>query len=159
VQAKQTAAAAAPSASASILIPYPPEAVWPVVSNPETLSSREPKVRSVRVLRRHGQGAVVAYDVSMSPMLPNFKYTLFFRPVAPYRRIEFHRLSGSFEHFDGSWTLHPEAQGQATRLTYALRVDPGFWAPAFLIQNAIQRDLPRMLTRVGQVVAEKAQAH
>jgi ribosome-associated toxin RatA of RatAB toxin-antitoxin module len=143
--------------TAQILIPKPPAQVWPIVANPQDVMSQEKKVKKVQTLKQAGNSLDVAYTVNYSSMLPTFNYTLRLDKKQP-STITFKRLNGSFKDINGSWQLTPIDNGQKTILTYTLSIDPGFFAPKFLLVQAIKNDLPTMMKNVKAVVDKKALA-
>jgi ribosome-associated toxin RatA of RatAB toxin-antitoxin module len=143
--------------SAQILIPKPPSQVWPIVANPQDVMSQEKKVKKVQTLKQAGNSLDVAYTVNYSSLLPTFNYTLRLDKKQP-STITFKRLNGSFKDINGSWQLTPVDNGQKTILTYTLSIDPGFFAPKFLLVQAIKNDLPTMMKNVKAVVDKKALA-
>lgn len=136
---------------AKILIPMPPEKIWPVVSNPQQLMREERKVKKIRTVSKATNSQEVEYTVALSQLLPTFNYTLRLENKQP-NVIEFRRLSGSFKDFQGSWKLTPVDGGKKTVLTYSLAIDPGFFAPKFLVLQAIKSDLPSMMKNVKTAI-------
>jgi carbon monoxide dehydrogenase subunit G len=132
---------------AKIIIPRPPEQIWPVVSNPQQLMREERKVKQIKTVARSGNTQEVEYTVMLNKLLPTFNYTLKLESKQP-NVVEFHRISGSFKDFEGSWKLTPIEGGNKTLLTYTLSIDPGFFAPKFLVLQAIKSDLPSMMQNV-----------
>lgn len=143
--------------SAKIIIPRPPDQVWPVVINPEDLMCEERKVKEIKTVARTGNTVDVEYTVMYNRLLPTFNYTLRLENKHP-NLIRFHRLSGSFKDFEGSWRLTPLENGQKTLLTYTLSIDPGFFAPKFLVVQAIKSDLPNMMRNVKTAIDKKVAA-
>jgi ribosome-associated toxin RatA of RatAB toxin-antitoxin module len=137
----------------SIVVPYTPQQVWTVISNPVLLASQEPKVKKISVLSQSPTSKTVAYTVSMTPLLPTFNYTLLFMPASTHLKVNFKRVSGSFKAFEGSWRLTPTTGG--TRITYTMGLDPGMLLPRFLVLQAIQSDLPTMLNNVRKVLKQQ----
>ncbi|MBY0404544.1 MAG: SRPBCC family protein [Cyanobacteria bacterium] len=136
---------------AKIIIPSSPEEIWPILTNPQELMSQEKKVKSVKVVRKNGNTHDVEYTVSYSKLLPTFNYVLRLENKQP-NSIRFKRISGSFKDIQGSWNLSPIENGQKSVLTYTLSIDPGFFAPKFILVQAIKSDLPTMMKNVKMVI-------
>jgi ribosome-associated toxin RatA of RatAB toxin-antitoxin module len=134
----------APSVEAKILISRPPEKVWNVVADPETLMSQERKVQKVKVLSHTANKQNVAFSVSMTRLFPPFNYVLL-QELSPPNLLRFHRISGSFKDIQGSWKLLPVDRGNKTILTYTLQLDPGPFIPRSLLLGAVKSDLPSMM--------------
>ncbi len=135
---------AAPSVEARILIPRPPEKVWPVVADPEKLMREEEKVKKVKVLSRSGNTQQVAFSVMMTRLLPTFDYVLQ-QNLSPPNLLSFKRISGSFKDIQGAWRLFPVENGTKTILSYTLKLDPGPLIPKRMLLNAVKSDLPSMM--------------
>jgi ribosome-associated toxin RatA of RatAB toxin-antitoxin module len=145
---------AVPSVEAKILIAKPPEKVWSVVADPETLMSQERKVQKVKVLSRSANKQNVAFSVSMTRLFPTFNYVLL-QELSPPNLLRFHRISGSFKDIQGSWKLAPVDNGSKTILTYTLQLDPGPLIPRSLLLGAVKSDLPDMM-RNAKMAIDKA---
>jgi ribosome-associated toxin RatA of RatAB toxin-antitoxin module len=139
---------------AQIVIPRPPEQIWPVVVNPQDVMSEERKVKSIRILSKNANSLMAEYTVTYHRLLPTFNYTLKLDNKAP-NMIQFRRISGSFKDIQGSWKLQPVENGQKTLLTYTLSIDPGFFAPKFMLVQAIKSDLPSMMKNVKVAIDKK----
>lgn len=140
--------------TAKIIIPRPPEQIWPVVANPHEVMREERKVKHMKTITKTGNTQDVEYTVSYSTLLPTFNYVLRLENQSP-SVIRFHRIRGSFKDINGSWELTPIDNGQKTILTYTLSIDPGFFAPRFLVMQAIKSDLPSMMKNVKSVIDKK----
>lgn len=141
----------APSVEAKILISRPPEKVWSVVADPETLMSQERKVQKVKVLSRSANKQNVAFSVSMTRLFPPFNYVLL-QELSPPHLLRFHRVSGSFKDIQGSWKLSPVEQGSKTILTYTLQLDPGPFIPRAMLLGAVKSDLPSMMRNAKMAI-------
>jgi ribosome-associated toxin RatA of RatAB toxin-antitoxin module len=139
-----TAPNTVPSVEAKILIPKPPEKVWTVVSDPETLLQAERKVKRVKVLSRTANKQNVSFSVIMTSLFPAFNYILLQELSPPYL-INFHRVSGSFKDIQGAWRLIPADNGTKTILSYTLKLDPGPLVPRSLLLAAVKSDLPNFM--------------
>lgn len=139
-----TAPNTVPSVEAKILISKPPEKVWTVVSDPETLLESERKVKQVKVLSRTANKQNVSFKVIMTSLFPAFNYILLQELSPPYL-INFHRVSGSFKDIQGAWRLIPADNGSKTILSYTLKLDPGPLVPRSLLLAAVKSDLPNFM--------------
>lgn len=140
-----------PSVQAKILIPCPPEQVWPVVSDPQRLMKQEQKVKKVKYLAKTPTSQQVEFTVLMTKLFPAFNYVLRQDLMAP-QIVKFHRVSGSFKDIQGSWQLTPVENGQKTVLTYTLQLDPGPMIPKNLLMSAVKSDLPTMMRNAKRAI-------
>jgi hypothetical protein len=115
--------------------------------------SKEPKVKSVKILSQDGNVQQVSFSVYMTHLLPTFNYILE-QDLYPSNLVKFHRISGSFRDIQGFWRLVPADGGHKTILVYNLKLDPGPLIPRGLILGAIKGDLPNMLQNAKHVIEQ-----
>lgn len=154
-QKKPVSADAPPAVEAKILLQVPVEKAWPVVANPVKLARNERKVKSVKVISKTGNKQNVDFVVSMTPLLPSFHYVLL-QELSPPSLLQFHRISGSFKDFVGSWRLTPAESGKKSILTYTLQLDPGPLVPRSLLLGAIKSDLPNLMKNTRAAIENVA---
>jgi hypothetical protein len=132
---------------AQVLVPEPPEKVWPVLANPfefhRNLFSRiedldiivdEPRISCMKTRINCGLFPPIVYVVE-SKYIRN-------------QRIDFKRKEGSFRDFSGYWLLTPSMNGASTVVTFSVFVDPGLPLPQWLIREGIKIELPRTLRKL-----------
>jgi len=143
----RTLATDAPSAGrvlAAVAIAAPVETVWAVMVDVERAPEFIPGLRRARALERGPTHDLIEHAVKYSALLPEFNY----RYRADYRppeQIDFRRVSGDLKALEGSWSLRPTADGRGTLVLYAVRLDPGFLVPQWLVRRSLQKNLPAVL--------------
>lgn len=69
------------------------------------------------------------------------------------REIRFERVSGDLRYLKGIWRMTPLKNGTATRLTYAARIGVTAAVPAFMVRNALEADIAKVLKGLRTEVA------
>ncbi len=128
---------------ASIDIAAPPAAVWKVLTDCAHAPQIVPNLESCRVLKHDPAGHwEVRENVINPPLLPRIR-TVSHNDFETARRLSFHRIEGDMRVSEGEWRLDPVAGG--THLSYDARFAPDFFAPKFLVRQAVNRDFPKLL--------------
>ncbi|MBV9558605.1 MAG: SRPBCC family protein [Pseudolabrys sp.] len=156
VQTSADDAADATRIRASITIAAPPAIVWAVLSDCARMPAIVPNVESCRVVERDPKGHWDVRENVMNPaLLPRIR-TVMRNTLEPGKRFAFKLVSGDLRRSEGEWTLEPS--GKSTRLTYDALVAPNFFAPRFMIEQAIQTDFPNVLRAIERASLEDAAA-
>ncbi len=64
------------------------------------------------------------------------------------RRLKFKRVSGAMRISEGEWRLEPAANARGTRLIYNALFAPDVPVPQFMIEKAINNDMPNVLRAI-----------
>ncbi len=115
-----------------------------------------PNVESCRVLEKDPAGHWDIRENVVNPaLLPRIK-TVMRNTLEGGKRFGFKLVSGDMRRSEGEWKLEPAGTG--TRLTYEALVAPNFFAPQFMIVQAVQTDFPNVLLAIQQASVEDAAA-
>ena len=121
-----------------------PQRVWQVMTDcretPKLITSADP----CRVLQQ-GPGWDVREQVTRGDWIVPTIRNVYRSDYQPYALIRFHRVGGDLAQEDGEWRLEPLAGGRATRVIYVNLVAAHILAPAFLVQEGLRRDTPKVL--------------
>ncbi len=130
------------------------EEVWKVISNPGAQPEFLSNVKQAHVTQLSAVSQLVDHRVKPSflPMTLSYRYRT---QQTPLQKIDFVRVSGQVQAFDGRWVLYdaPALIGKpGTVVFYELFIDPGNGIPQKLVRQNLQKDMPSMLTKVRQRV-------
>jgi len=135
----------------TVMIDAPAKQVWQVVANPREFESKIcPEIKHMDVLIDEPTLCRVKVTIDFF-LLPRLTYVADSEYVGN-RQIDFRRVSGAFRDFNGSWTLHPVADGSNTELTYKMFIDPGMPIPQWLIRQLVKGEFRRILLRLRERV-------
>lgn len=105
-----------------------------------------PRLRLCRVLATAPDGLWqdFEHEVDYGWLLPALRYS-FRAHYEPDRSVQFRALGGALRVNDGRWLVWPDAGGEATIVTYRVRIEPRFPVPRWLVTASLQRELPDLL--------------
>ena len=107
-------------------IAAPAQLCFDVLTDYESVPEWQGPVKRCQVLERdeRGRGSVVEYEVDAK--VRTISYRLRQCYDEPHR-IDSEYLGGDVQDLDGTWTFEPA--GDATLVTFSLRIDPGRFVP------------------------------
>lgn len=139
---------------ARILIDESPEKLWPVLVNPFEFQGRIcHRMKRVDILTDEPDTCVMGCKVGVAFPIPDFDYVVESKYIA-CKRIDFHRIRGSFRDFKGFWALQPHSQGSKTEVTYSMYLDPGFPVPDWMVRQGVRSELPQVLVGLRDRINE-----
>ncbi len=140
----------------SLRMPEPPERVWAVLLDYDSLSRYQPGVDTSRVLRREGPVTIVRQAGSARYLVRRrFSFDLAFRRSGTDSLL-FREIRGEPRGFSGVWVLKPDGEG--TLVDYSGSVESLHGVPGFLMRKIVRREtdvvLPAMAAEVRRRDAE-----
>lgn len=148
IHVKTDEASNAAQIRASIDIAASPSVVWTVLTNCARMPSIIPNLESCKVVQNGGgKWDVQEHVINWSVLFPKLR-TVMRNTYDAGRRLMFKRVSGDMRISEGEWRLEPVANATATRLSYNARVAPDFPVPQFMIEQAINTDMPNVLRAI-----------
>jgi ribosome-associated toxin RatA of RatAB toxin-antitoxin module len=139
-------------AEAKIFIKAPPEQVWKVIDDHESLPTYVSRFKRVKIIEETPNSQKVEVAIKFCPVLPTFKYTILFDKTEKYKKVKFNKIGGCFKRLYGIYDLQPYQKG--TLLTYKIFLDPGFYIPEFVRGNGVNKDLPEILESIRSRVED-----
>ena len=133
------------AAHARALVRADAAAVWRVVTSCEDAFVFVDGLERCEILEDTGARVTVRQVVDKSWLLPRQDF-VFESLREPYRDIRVRLLEGNLDALEGHWTFRPVAEG--TVVDYAVRLEPSFPVPDFLVRRNISRDMPDLLACV-----------
>jgi uncharacterized membrane protein len=136
----------------SIAIAAPPMAVWKVLNDCPRMPKIIPHLESCRVLEKDPAGHWDVTENVVNPPLLSRVRTIMRNTLEPGKRLAFKLVRGDLRVSEGEWRL--EAAGKGTMLIHDAVVAPNFFAPQFVLEQAIKTDFPNVL-RAIKVASEQ----
>lgn len=132
-----------------IAIAQPPETVWQILTDYESLPEFIPNLEKSELLD-YSDGKARLEQVGKQNL---FKMNFSARVVldlteTPTERIDFEMVEGDFKAFSGYWFLQPSSDG--TQLSYSVFVWPPRTMPVTFIQRRLSNDLSLNLVAIRQ---------
>lgn len=148
VHVKTDEASNAAHIRASIDIAASPAVVWAVLTDCARMPSIMPNLESCKVVQTGGsKWDVQEHVINWSVLFPKLR-TVMRNTYDAGRRLMFKRVSGDMRISEGEWRLEPVANATATKLSYNGKVAPDFPVPQFMIEQAINTDMPNVLRAI-----------
>jgi len=119
--------------------------VWAVVTSCEAAFTFVDGLQRCEILEDAGRRVRVRQVIDKSWLLPRQDF-VFESLRDPYREIRVHLLEGNLDVLEARWTF--EAAPGGTLVEYAVRIEPSFPAPGFLVRRNLTRDMPGLLACV-----------
>jgi hypothetical protein len=132
------------SANATVRMHARREVVWGLITSCPEAMGMIPGLISCNVMETASDRSWqrIRHVMNYSWYVPTVTYEIrasYQRPV----HITIERVSGDLRILRGSWDL--QGEGDYTVAHYMVDLAPGFWVPSWIVQAALQRDLPKML--------------
>ncbi len=138
---------------AAILIDSPVQRVWDVIIDCERAPEFMPDLKSCKFLQRTEDTAIIEQEVKVSRFLPKTTY-IYRSTYQKFKRIDFKRISGDLKDLEGSWVFESVGGGQQTIVVYSVFLDPGFFAPKWLVREILRKNLPDVLLALRKWVSD-----
>lgn len=122
----------------------PIEKVWEVVNDKEGAPDFVEGVLLSKVIEKGDDWIVVEQKTRVGGPKSSYLYTLRHQ-LYPYDRVEFKRVSGELKQVLGGWWFFEGEKEGTTVLVYSLHIDPGLFAPQFLVKSGMKTSLPKTL--------------
>ena len=143
--------------SGGVLVRAPPEDIWSVITNYEAMPDVIPNILSNVVRRDAASGRVTIEQESLLSTRMNLVVSMQLEAVASPERwtLELRRTGGhGFLEFDAKYVLKPRGDG-TTYLSYEVEMVPCPIFPLPLVERKIRKEVPKMLSAVGEAARER----
>ncbi|MBI4714916.1 MAG: SRPBCC family protein [Nitrospirae bacterium] len=142
---------------ARIRIEAPPSAVWNVLTDYNRLSEFIPDLLVSRVVGEDGGDPILYQQGKVRVLFYIFRGSVTLRVHEEFSRLlTFSQTTGDFEYFRGDWRFVPLDDGKVTELIYTLWAQPRFYAPQWLVEMMLKRDIPKRLFALKERVLRES---
>ncbi|MBS2010650.1 MAG: hypothetical protein JST01_26610 [Cyanobacteria bacterium SZAS TMP-1] len=132
------------------LIDSPRETVWRVLTDYERATRVFANLSKSEVLERQGNTVKLHQIVKPGYFPFTFDYVVDMKALEP-ESIEWHRVSGSFDAYDGAWKLEKPREPEhsnCTRVTYQVYLDANKFIPQWLLRRSLKGYMPEVFDSV-----------
>jgi ribosome-associated toxin RatA of RatAB toxin-antitoxin module len=133
------------AARARALVRADPAAIWAVITSCDEAFVFVDGLERCEILVDGERRVVVHQVIDKSWLLPRQDF-VFESLREPYREIRLHLLKGNLNALEAHWLFQPVPEG--TLVEYAVRIEPSFPVPDFLVRRNLFRDMPDLLACV-----------
>ncbi len=128
----------------AMAINAPIEKVWEVVNDKKGAPDFLAGVLLSKVLEEGDDWMLVEQKTAVGGPKSSYHYTLRHQ-LYPFERVEFKRVSGELKEVLGGWWFFEGEKPETTILVYSLHIDPGLFAPQFIVKRGMKTSLPNTL--------------
>ncbi len=132
--------------SLTVSIEAKPEVVWQVLTDYEHLSEFVPGMSKSRVMERNED--TITIEQVFKHLFGSMELLLSVKETPP-NRIDFWLVGGNMKIYDGHWLIKPYNSG-STLLTFEVDVQPGFFAPMWLVSWVLKKEIQKGLLAVRE---------
>lgn len=146
------------AAQAIGLVNFPPEKVWPVITDCANYHKFMPRTAKSEVRGETDGGHLCFVEIEMPALFDNLwslvdaKNTA--NPDGSYRRHWIFK-KGTYRRNIGSWELFPQEGGAKTLLVYTIDVNPDVSLPDWVLSMAQSGTLPDLFEAIGDEVKRR----
>lgn len=129
---------------AEISIPHPPEAVYRIFTDYESIDEHISLFKVSQIIKRKGN-TVHVRQVHVLEIL-FFKYeteSILEVSETPFEGFSFKEIQGDYKIHNGSWTLIPENNGQSTLVKYDTQVIPYSYVPRWMVVYFLKKNVQK----------------
>ena len=134
-------------------IAAPPQACFDALCDFDSYPDWQQAVQSVDVLERDSTGLATIVAFEIDAKVRRIAYTLHYHYEAP-QRIWWELVEGDVAAVEGDFVLEPD--GDDTRATYRLGIDPGVPVPGLLARQLTRGVMRRSVTDLRDEVERRA---
>lgn len=132
------------TASHTVEIDAPREQVWEVAADVPASPAWQPALEKVEELEGDAEGHAVVVDTESDAVVKKTKQRLRFSYDEP-AGMTWTQEQGDVKSLDGSWTFE-ELDGDRTRATFALQIDPGRML-GMMLRGPVEGKVKEFLTK------------
>lgn len=132
----------------SAVIQAPIQIVWNVLTDFEGMPLFVPSVKSSRIVSREGDCLIVEQIILIKKMMFHKQLHLMLRVRSHFLKLlHFQDLAHKdFRQYQGSWTM--QSQGNHTKITYTLDLEPKFSVPDFFLRASLERGTNKLVRQI-----------
>jgi ribosome-associated toxin RatA of RatAB toxin-antitoxin module len=133
--------------TSTIYINAPPERVWKVLTDYNNLKRYIPRMVESDLIADKGALKVIALQGEFRILLftQTINLTINMHETYP-RRIDYEKIAGNFEVYQGYWTFEELPSTKGTHLTYVSELKPAFFAPDIIFLSTLKKDITNGLS-------------
>lgn len=143
--------------SVAKLIQGPRELIWEVIHDKEDAELFLDGVLESRVIEQSDHEIIVEQRTHVGGPKGDYLYRLRHR-LTPHRRSDFTYIEGEIRNVLGTWWIFDGATADSHLVVYSLHIDPGFFAPQFVVQRGMKKTMPGTVLSIQKEVNRRYEA-
>lgn len=142
--------------SAARLITGTRAEIWEVIHDKDNAEEIFNGVLESRVLEESETELLVVQKTHVGGPKGAYRYTLRHK-LKPMKRADFAFVEGEIKNVLGSWWIFDSPDPERKLVVYSLHIDPGIYAPQFLVRRGIRKTIPATLAAIQKEVDRRKQ--
>lgn len=139
----------------AMIIEAPRKSVWEVVQDKENAADFLDGVLMSRVVEEGENWMLVEQKTKVGGPKAHYQYSVRHQ-LYPHQKVEFEMAGGELKAILGGWWFFAGPEKDTTILVYSLHIDPGIYAPQFIVKRGMKSSLPKTLSQVrAEVIRRK----
>lgn len=126
------------------------EEIWKLLTDYDHQPEFIPHMKECQVISREGDRIVIKQVFGFLFLSMNMETAIH---LSPPSRINFQRIKGNMEVYDGYWGIEPLNPG-TTLLTLEIEAKPGFYVPRWTMSALLKKEVPEGLLAIRKKALE-----
>ena len=117
---------------------------WEVVNDKDGATKFVGGVLKSKILEKGDKWMLIEQETIIGGPKKSYRYVLKYR-LSPFERALFTYKEGEVNDVQGGWWFFEEKEKKGMYLIYSLYIDPGLFAPQFIVRSGMKKSLPETL--------------
>jgi len=130
------------------------ETIWEVINDKEDAEHFLDGVMESRVLEQSEAHIVVEQRTHVGGPKGDYLYKIR-HDLTPMQRADFSYIEGEIRNIVGSWWIADCPKPEHHLLIYSLHIDPGFYAPQFIVKRGMKKTMPKTIQSIEREVRRR----
>ncbi|MDF1861526.1 MAG: SRPBCC family protein [Verrucomicrobiales bacterium] len=128
--------------------------IWEVIHDKEDAEKFLDGVLESKVLEKGENEILVAQKTHVGGPKGAYRYTLRHK-LEPMKRADFSFVEGEIKNVLGSWWIYEAPDPEVMLVVYSLHIDPGVFAPQFVVKRGMRKTIPATLASIQKEVTRR----
>lgn len=121
--------------------------IWEIVIDKDNTDKFLDGVLESRIVKKSGNEIIVEQRTHVGGPKGSYKYTLKYL-LFPEKVAEFTFVKGEIKNAEGAWWIFDGPTPDRKLVVYALHIDPGVFAPQFVVKRGMKKTLPETIIAI-----------
>ncbi|MCG8599201.1 MAG: hypothetical protein MI807_03575 [Verrucomicrobiales bacterium] len=130
------------------------ETIWNVIHDKDDAEKFLDGVLESRVISSGENEIVVTQKTHVGGPKGAYRYTLRHK-LQPMKRADFAFVKGEIRDVIGTWWIFKGPDGKRMLVVYSLHIDPGAFAPQFVVKRGMKKTIPATLSSIEKEVTRR----
>ena len=128
--------------------------IWQVVIDKENADEFLEGVLESKVIEKNGNVMTMEQRTKVGGPKGSYLYTLKYQ-LTPESKAEFSFIKGDIKNVEGAWWIIDAPKPNQKLVVYSLHIDPGVFAPQFVVRKGIKKSIPETIISTEEEVIRR----